>query len=207
MSDYVPLFVDISGLRTIVFGGGNVALRKCRYLKGADITVIARDVLPELEGIVSKTVRRDIPEDVSDMIGPYDFVMVATDNKELNSRIRDQVLSAGKYVNSAHGGGNVLIPSVLEREHYTVAVSSNGNVPAFPPYVVSALDTFLDSRYDRMIDLMIEMRAYAMRNIPEQKDRKDFLQSVINDMDIQSAVANDDVETAKKLALNKVNKT
>jgi len=200
---YAPLYIETSKLKIIVFGGGNVALRKCRYFEGSDITVMAKEILPELESIVSKTIVGAIPDDLKGLIEPYDLVMAATDSKELNCRIRDQALSMGVYVNSAHGGGNVLIPSVLEREGYSVAVSSKGKVPAFPPYVVEELDSFLDERFDRMFDLMAEMRGLAMKNIPTQPARKEFLQSVINDPEIRKAVAEDRMGDAREMALKK----
>lgn len=203
---YVPIFVEASKYRIIVFGGGNVALRKCRYFRGADITVMTREILPELRDIVSKVIIGDIPDDVKDIVDPYDLVIAATDDKELNARIRNDAAFMGISVNSAHGGGNVLIPSVLKRDKYTVAVSSQGRVPAFPPYLIEEIDSFLDSKYDRMLDLMIEMRAYALENISPQHKRREFLESVIYDTDIQAAVADDRMKEARKLALKKAKK-
>ncbi len=200
---YVPIFVEASKYKIIVFGGGNVALRKCRYFQGADITVMTREILPELRDIVTKVIIGDIPDDVKDIVDPYDLVIAATDDKELNAKIRNDAAFMGISVNSAHGGGNVLIPSVLKRDKYTVAVSSQGRVPAFPPYLIEEIDSFLDSKYDRMLDLMIEMRAYALENISPQHKRREFLESVIYDADIQAAVADDKMKEAKKLALKK----
>ena len=201
---YVPIFVEASKYKIIVFGGGNVALRKCRYFQGADITVMTREILPELRDIVTKVIIGDIPDDVKDIVDPYDLVIAATDDKELNARIRNDAAFMGISVNSAHGGGNVLIPSVLKREKYTVAVSSQGRVPAFPPYLIGEIDSFLDSKYDSMLDLMIEMRAYALENISPQHKRREFLESVIYDPDVQAAVADGRMKEAKKLALKKV---
>ena len=200
---YVPIFVEASKYKIMVFGGGNVALRKCRYFRGADITVMTREILPELKEIVSKVIIGEIPDDVKDLIDPFDLVIAATDNKELNAKIRNDAAFMGISVNSAHGGGNVLIPSVLKRDKYTVAVSSQGRVPAFPPYIIDVLDNYLDERYDRMLDLMIEMREYALDNISPQHKRREFLESVINDAEIQAAVADDRMKDAKKLALKK----
>ena len=200
---YVPIFVEASKYRIMVFGGGNVALRKCRYFQGADITVMTREILPELKEIVSKVIIGEIPDDVKDMIDPYDLVIAATDNKELNAKIRSDAVFMGISVNSAHGGGNVLIPSVLKRDKYTVAVSSQGRVPAFPPYIIDVLDGYLDERYDRMLDLMIEMREYALANISPQHKRREFMESVINDPEIRATVADGKMKEAKKLALKK----
>ena len=202
--EFIPIYMEASKLRIIVFGGGNVALRKCRYFQGAEITVMSREILPELKEIVSNVIIGDIPEDVRQTIDSYDMVIAATDDKELNCRIRDDALYMGINVNSAHGGGNILIPSVLKREGYSVAVSSGGRVPAFPPYMVNELERFLEPKYDRMLELMVDMRKYAMDNISPQHKRRQFLESVINDSDVQASVAAGHMKEARRLALQKV---
>ena len=201
--EFTPIYIETSKLKIIVFGGGNVALRKCRYFQGAEITVMTREILPELREIVSNVIIGDIPEDVRQTIDSYDMVIAATDDKELNCRIRDDALYMGINVNSAHGGGNILIPSVLKRGGYSVAVSSEGRVPAFPPYMISELDKFLEPKYDRMLDLLIEMRKYAMDNISPQHKRREFLEAIIADEDIRSLVAEGRMKEAKKMALKK----
>ena len=202
--EFTPIYIETSKLKIIVFGGGNVALRKCRYFQGAEITVMTREILPALKEIVSNVIIGDIPEDVRQTIDSYDMVIAATDDKELNCRIRDDALYMGINVNSAHGGGNILIPSVLKRGGYSVAVSSEGRVPAFPPYMISELDKFLEPKYDRMLDLLIEMRKYAMDNISPQHKRREFLEAIIADEDIRSLVAEGRMKEAKKMALKKV---
>ena len=200
---FIPIFVESSRLKIIVFGGGNVALRKCRYFSDGEITVITRDILPELEEIASKVVIGDIPDDVKQLIDPFDLVIAATNDKDLDNRIRDDALFMGINVNSAHGGGNFLIPSVLKRDGYYVAVSSEGKVPAFPPYIVEELDTFLGAKYDRMLDLMVDMRKYALKNISPQHRRREFLEDVIHDKEIQRLVDQGRMKEAKEAALKK----
>ena len=202
--EFIPIFMETSKLKVIVFGGGNVALRKCKYFEGAEITVMTREIIPELREIVSDVRISDIPEDVRQIIDSFDLVIAATDDKELNCRIRDDALYMGINVNSAHGGGNILIPSVLKREGFSVAVSSMGRVPAFPPYIVTELDRFLEPKYDRMLDFMVEMRKYAMDNISPQHKRREFLESVLYDTEIQELIAECRVKEARKLALKKV---
>ena len=79
-----------------------------------------------------------------------------------------------------------------------------GRVPAFPPYIVTELDRFLEPKYDRMLDFMIEMRKYAMDNISPQHKRREFLESIIYDTEIQNLIAECRVKEARKLALKKV---
>ena len=106
-------------------------------------------------------------------------------------------MSMGKMTNSAHGGGDVLIPSVLRRPGYTVTVSSEGRVPAFPPYVIRQLDAFLDPSYDGMVDLLVHLRSIIRDRIPTQPGRAEYLARVLDDEDIWHMLRSGDSEGAR----------
>ncbi|MFA5452447.1 MAG: bifunctional precorrin-2 dehydrogenase/sirohydrochlorin ferrochelatase [Candidatus Methanomethylophilaceae archaeon] len=197
----VPLFFYTEGLHIMVFGGGNVALRKCKYFEGAHITIISETVSPEIENIAETVIKTRIPEDIESFIDTAEIVIAATDDRELNDRVRDAALYMGIYVNSAHGGGNILIPSILRRDKYVVAVSSEGRVPAFPPYMTKELDGFLSEKYDRMLDLLIELRKISKERIPTQHERRNFLCTVLCDKEISDMVSDGKMNDAKSRAL------
>ncbi|MCQ2055882.1 MAG: bifunctional precorrin-2 dehydrogenase/sirohydrochlorin ferrochelatase [archaeon] len=204
MSDqFIPVFINASNLKIIVFGGGSVALRKCKYFRNSKITIVSKSILPELRRLASEVIIREIPKDVKTMMKAYDMVIAATDSEVINNSIRDDAFSMGIYVNSAHGGGTVLIPSVLKRECYTVAVSSEGRVPGFPPYVVKRLDSFLGEEYDYMLSLMVEIRGRAKKVIKSQRERSEFLRLIMYDEEVQSLIENRCVEKARAVALKK----
>ena len=186
LTDLVPLFVSVGDMHVTVFGGGPVALRKCKHFKGADITVVALEVIPEIRAIASEIIVSRA-EDAMHLISRNDIVVAATNDKELNDKIKDAALLKGKHVNSAHGGGDILIPSVLERKGYAVAVSSLGAVPAFPPYVVEELDRFLDEKFDLMFDVISKIRDEC-RNMWTQPLRSKFLRNVLHDPSVLAYV-------------------
>jgi len=185
----IPLLVSPNGLRILVFGGGAVALRKCRYFEGSDITVVAESFLPEMKDAAGTLIKESIPGDPGPMMAPYDIAVAATDNKEINDRICGCARALGKPVNSAHGGGTLLIPSVLRRRDYVVAVSTEGKVPAFPPFLVGELDRMLGPGYDRIMDLLKELRRISKEQIPRQEDRQAFLERVLTDGNILNAAS------------------
>ena len=200
MSEYVPLFVDMSGRRVTVFGGGQVALRKCNHFRDSNITVIAEKILPEFDGIVKKTVICKINEvEISSFLHDSDVVIAATDDKELNDAIAKRSKDLGVPVNSAHGGGDILIPSVLEKKGYIVAVSSKGKVPAFPPYVVEELDKLLDEKFDTMLDMMITLRS-KYSNMWDQRRRSQFYYTVLRDDEVIGHIRNGDIGAALERA-------
>ena len=176
-----PIYLSPGNRRIVVFGGGKVALRKCQHFEGFHITVIAPQILPELKELADESVEAEV---TGETCGRYmdgaDIVIAATSIHELNNAIRDVSLSKGIMTNSAHGGGDVLIPSMLKRRTYSVTVSSEGRVPAFPPYVVRLLDEFLDPSLDSMMDLLVRVRPVVKERIATQPERAKFLAEVLD---------------------------
>lgn len=187
-----------------VFGGGRVALRKCRHFEGFRIRVVSEDVLPELRDLASEVVIASIGEgNVRRYVEGSDIVVAATSDHALNDMIRDTAMSMGVMTNSAHGGGDVLIPSTLRRDGWTVCVSSEGRVPAFPPYVIERIDEMLDPSYDRMLALLVELRGDIRDRIQTQPARAEFLAGVLADDGIWDLLREGRPEEARGLALSR----
>ncbi|MDY0293492.1 MAG: bifunctional precorrin-2 dehydrogenase/sirohydrochlorin ferrochelatase [Candidatus Methanomethylophilaceae archaeon] len=199
-----PVFLSTGERLIVVFGGGRVALRKCLHFKGFRIKAVAADILPEIEDLASETVRERVDTTrIGEHISGAFLVIAATDSRELNDAVRDLCLSEGVPVNSAHGGGDILIPSVLRRGKYAVAVSTEGRAPAFPPYVIRAIDGMLDGGYDLMLDLIMDIRPAVMEGIPSQPDRAAFLASVLDDPEVWGLLREGHPDAARDAALRK----
>ena len=199
-----PIVLSPGNRLVTVFGGGNVALRKCRHFEGFRIRVVADRILPELRDLADEVV--DSAVDAS-TAGEYmdgsDIVVAATSDHALNDSIRDLSMSKGIMTNSAHGGGDVLIPSTLKREGYTVTVSSEGRVPAFPPYVIQRIDELLDPSYDRMLELLMMLRREIRTRIPTQPERARFLADILADGEVWDLLRKDDVQSAFDLSMER----
>ncbi len=179
----VPVFLEPTKKRKIVvFGGGMVAYRKCKQFEGFRITVVAERTVQGMDEVCDEIIsERFKPSDVPAYLEEAFMAVAATDSAELNAAIRDSAESRGILVNSAHGGGDVLLPSSVRKEGYTVAVSSEGSVPAFPPYVAKMIDGFLGREYDMMLSLLTDLRKDLKDRISLQTDRAAFLAEVLDD--------------------------
>lgn len=199
-----PILLSPRNRLVTVFGGGRVALRKCRHFDGFRIRVVSEDVMPELRELAEETVIDTIDRDnVLRYIDGSDIVVAATSDHGLNDMIRDTSMSRGIMTNSAHGGGDVLIPSTLHRDGWTVCVSSEGRVPAFPPYVIERIDEMLDPSYDSMLALMVELRKDIRERIPTQLKRAEFLADVLADDEIWSLLREGRDQEARAMALKR----
>lgn len=199
-----PIVLSPGNRLVIVFGGGNVALRKCRHFEGFRIRVIADHILPELRELADEVVETSVdPSTAEGYMEGSDIVVAATSDHALNDSIRDISMSRGIMTNSAHGGGDVLIPSTLKRDGYTITVSSEGRVPAFPPYVIQRIDEFLDPSYDRMLELLMMLRAEIRTKVPTQPERARFLADVLADGDVWDLLGDGDVGSAFELSMER----
>ena len=198
-----PIYLSPGNRTVVIFGGGKVALRKCLHFKGFHTKVIASEVLPELRDVADEVIEKEIdPETAAPLMEGADIVVAATSDHGLNNAIRDISLSKGIMTNSAHGGGDVLIPSVLKRSGYSVAVSSEGRVPAFPPYVIKALDGFLDQSYDSMLDLLVKVRPIVKEKIATQPERAAFLAGVLDSAEVWALLKEGKEEEAFRMVIS-----
>ena len=199
----VPVFLEPTKDRKIaVFGGGMVAYRKCKQFEGFHITVIADRTVPDMENVCDDIILAHFdPSNLDKYLKGVFIAVAATDSKTLNAAITETAKKHGCLVNSAHGGGDILLPSSVRKENYTVAVSSEGSVPAFPPYVARMIDGFLGPEYDLMMELLKTLRQDLPQRVSQQPRRAEFLAEVLENKEIWDALK--DGNTDKALGLSR----
>ena len=136
-----PLFMDVSGRRCVVIGGGGVASRKARGLlaSGARVVVVSPDVSPEIEAMDVTVERR--PYAPGDLAGAA-LAFAATDRREVNAAVAREATENGIPVNVADrpDEGDFALPSVLRRGGLQVAVSTGGASPTLARKIRDALE-------------------------------------------------------------------
>jgi uroporphyrin-III C-methyltransferase / precorrin-2 dehydrogenase / sirohydrochlorin ferrochelatase len=127
MSGY-PLELELAGRRVVVVGGGAVALRRTRALveAGADVTVVAPDVAPELAALPVTVCRRRYR--AGDLTGAW-LVHAATSDPEVNALVareaeRERIWCV-RADNAAASAART--PAVARHGNITIAVTSGGD--------------------------------------------------------------------------------
>ncbi|HEV3476216.1 MAG TPA: bifunctional precorrin-2 dehydrogenase/sirohydrochlorin ferrochelatase [Rubrobacteraceae bacterium] len=125
-----PIFLDLSGRRCVVVGGGGVADRKARKLlqARAEVVVISPEVGAELESVAVEIHRREYRE--GDLEGAY-LAFAATNVRKVNAAVAREAKERGILVNVADSPseGDFALPSTLRRGRLQVAVSTGGASP------------------------------------------------------------------------------
>lgn len=190
----IPLFIDCTGRRIVIFGGGKVAARKAAYFSGnAEVIVVSKSFSPELDCLTLS--RKDIDlvtatgRNLAELLTGAFLVIAATPDSVVNDRIGRLCRATGILFNNAHGeSGDVILPAVSHGDNYTIAVSTGGNSPAVSRYLREKIEEELP-KLDDMIMLQVRLREVLMATEPDQKKRSDILNKVLHDPGVWAALA------------------
>ena len=182
-----PLFLDLTGKRCLVVGGGKVAERKCSTLlkAGAEVTVVSPELTRRIERYKESGAVRHVPRGYrkSDVRSAF-LVIAATDSEKTNRRVSRDAAAAGKLVNVVDSPSlcNFIVPSVVKRGLLTIAISIAGASPAAAKAIRKDLEKRYGPEFAGRLDEMKRMRSKAMREIGDKKKRERFLKGLVRDL-------------------------
>jgi len=195
----IPLFVDCSQRRIVIFGGGDVAARKAAYFAGvAEVTVISRSFQQKiLEIPVTRRecdVSRETDASLDALLDGAFLVIGALSDPAQNNRIGQLCRKRDILFNNADGEpGDVILPSVTRGAGYTLAISTSGSSPAISRFIREHLEKTFPA-LDSMIALQQRLRAELKRAEPDQEKRNAILREVLNDASVWTAISADTSE-------------
>ncbi len=165
---YYPVFLNISGKRCVVVGGGQVALRKVRTLleHGASVEAISPELCPELIELAKsgqiRTFRRHYQEgDLQDAI----IAIAATDDNNTNLEVVKEARRKAVLVNVVDDAecSDFIVPSYMRRGDVTIAISTAGRSPALARKIRTRLEKDFGDEYASLALLLDEVRAEVKR--------------------------------------------
>jgi len=160
---YYPVFLEMTGRRSVVVGGGPVAERKVEGLLavGASVTVISPALTPRLEarakeGRIRHVGRRYGPGDLAGS----ELAFVATDDPEVNAVVAKEGRERSVWVNAADdpAHSDFILPSVLRRGELVVAVATGGTSPALSRAIREELEAYFSEDYAALSEVVAEVR-------------------------------------------------
>jgi precorrin-2 dehydrogenase/sirohydrochlorin ferrochelatase len=166
-----PIFLETKNRPVLVIGGGHVGAEKVRGLLNgeADITVVSPQLNDELQEHKNagriKHIEREYRESDLDA-GPWDFIMVATDDGAVNAEVSAAGRKRRLLVNAADDPKNCdfILPAVVRKGKITLAASTSGASPALARRLREELDAYLTDDMPALADLLAEVRAEIRAN-------------------------------------------
>ncbi|HKY07486.1 MAG TPA: bifunctional precorrin-2 dehydrogenase/sirohydrochlorin ferrochelatase [Candidatus Binatia bacterium] len=165
---YFPIFLEMSGRRALVIGGGPVAERKIASLleAGAEVTVISPRVTERIarwseQGTIQLIARHYQTGDLTN----YTIAFVAAGDDQVAAAVQSEGRERGVWVNAADDPAHCdfILPSVLRRGELTIAVSSGGGSPALARTIREELEIHLSQEYEQLARLAAEARIELRR--------------------------------------------
>ena len=145
MASYYPVFLDLSGRRCVIIGGGLIAEGKVRNLLDhtGSITLVSPTATPQLaewaqQGKIVWRPRKYQPGDLVDAF----LAIAATDDTEVNRTIAAEAEAQKVLLNVVDYTPLCVFiaPSVVKRGNVTVAISTGGASPALARKLRETLD-------------------------------------------------------------------
>jgi uroporphyrin-III C-methyltransferase/precorrin-2 dehydrogenase/sirohydrochlorin ferrochelatase len=183
--NYFPVFFDLTALKVLVVGGGEVALRKVALLErsGALITLVAPEVLPELEeraaaGKINLAVREFVPDDLDGAR----LVIVATSRRAVNRWIASlsEARSIPVNVVDDREASRFIVPAIIDRDPVLVAISTGGASPVLARRLRERLEALIPKKIGELALWLRALRHAARRRLRDTDERRRFFENIVD---------------------------
>lgn len=176
---YLPIFLDVTGRRCVVVGGGEVAERKVEALleAGAAVTVVSPTVTPLLATMASlaRIVHLAREYQAGDMRGCA-LVYAATDRPELHRALAREAHDLGVPLNVADVPElcSFIAPAVMRQGALQIAISTGGASPAFAARLRGELEVEFGVEYGFALEILRAARKHfrAIAIEPAERSRR-----------------------------------
>lgn len=175
-----PAFLDLAAKKVVVVGGGMVAAAKVEGLLrvGANVTVVAPQIRPEVEQLGVALVRRGF--EPSDLDGAWWVVAAAP--PEINRQVRAAGDVRRVFVNAVDDPqqASAYLGGVVRKAGVTIAISTDGRAPALAGLLREAIEAWLPADLERWMDEADRARTAWRRDQVPMHERRPRLLDVLN---------------------------
>src|SRR5262245_11912153 len=159
-----PVFLDLTGRRALIVGGGEIAASRVNGLleAGARVRVVSPDVAAEIRRLAEGGVITHEPRAFRDAdVGGCAIVIAATDDRGVNASVARAARAHGVLVNvvDTPDDCDFYTPAVVRRGSLQIAISTDGKSPVLARHLREALEHQFGPEWERFVELLGEIRA------------------------------------------------
>ena len=163
MPRYYPIFLDVSGLLCVVIGGGIVAERKILGLLDAEARLLV--VSPDATQTIRELSALGKIEYMSCAYRPShldgaELVFAATNVRAVNAQVAADAAALGLRITVADApdDGTFIVPSVVRRGDFCLAISTGGGNPMLSGRIADELEARFPPEYADYVELLSAVR-------------------------------------------------
>jgi precorrin-2 dehydrogenase/sirohydrochlorin ferrochelatase len=201
-----PVFMDLSGKKCVVIGGGKVASRKIATLIDfhAEIVVVSPALSGELQKLVQRGAITHIAQKYleTDLAGAL-LVVAATDDRTVNEQVYHDAVKSGALVNTADNPEHCtfIFPAVIKKGDLVIGISTSGKYPALSKRIRKEIGNLLTQSMDTdLIGILAKCRERALAEIKNEADRPKILARLLDEV-VFGDETNDNQSIDTKIAM------
>lgn len=199
---YYPAFIDITGKKCLVIGGGKVAERKVVMLLqfGARVVVVSPAMSKQLmklgeEGKIEPFRRTYAEKDLSGTV----LVFACTNKNVVNGKIRKDAMQKNIPVNVADNPVicDFIVPSIVKKGDLTIAISTSGRLPLLSKKLRQKIEEIVTDDYLTYLTTIGKFRKQLIRTVKDKQKRATIMKE-IEKMDMKKITPAKLASTMKK---------
>lgn len=199
----LPIFMNLIGRRSVVIGGGDIALRKITMLLKAQASVdcYALEFCDELQALADAGKIQTTVEPFHEIqLDGAVLVIAATDDEAVN----EQVSISAKFKNipvnvvDAPKLCTFTMASIVDRSPIVIAISSEGNAPVLARYIRAKIETMLPGGYGRIANIAGEFRDKVKAKFTTTQARRIFWEDMLQGPMVERVLSGQE-ESAREL--------
>ena len=182
--NYYPAFLNLKDQKVVLFGGGQVALRKAKTLveAGADLVVVSRDFSGEFLKFAKRhRLRLRYGSEIQNVLRGSFLVIAATSDEAFNGTVSQKCKQKGIFVNvvddPAHS--SFIVPSVLKRGRLQIAISTGGASPLLAKTLRQKLEAQFGTEYGELLRRLERDRKETKKTIYLEKSRRNHFKKIV----------------------------
>ena len=177
---YYMACLDLTRRAVLVVGGGRVALEKVEGLldSGAAVTVVAPQIVPELELLPVDLVRRAYRTD--DLDGRF-LVVAATSTPSVNRRVYRDAEERALLCNVVDVPElcSFILPAVHREDPIAIAISTGGASPALAQRLRDEIARIVRPEHAAIARRLRAQRPWAKSHLPTYEARRDYFAALV----------------------------
>ncbi len=204
MYNLYPVFVDISGRRVVIAGGGKVALRKAKTLLDANakITLISPEITPELRKLLSngQIEWKDRQYQNGDLKDAW-LVIAACNNTRINQLIFEEATQRHIFCNVVDKPElcSFQVPALIQKQKLQIAISTAGQGPILAKKLRNRLETIVSDTYGEFLEKLAAIRSKLKEKYPHNQTKRAELLNLLIDEQILDLLEKQQTEKMETL--------
>ncbi|OFW80771.1 MAG: uroporphyrinogen-III C-methyltransferase [Alphaproteobacteria bacterium RIFCSPLOWO2_01_FULL_40_26] len=178
---YFPLFLDSSGRKFLIIGGGKIAQAKLETISefSKNITIVAEEISPQIAQKNFRIVIRDSYN--KKYLGDADIVIAATNNKDINRQIAKDAKAQNKLVNVVDDAKNsdFIFGANIKRGEIILSVATSGISPVLARLLKQKLQNFLPQNFALLSEFLERNKNSVKEKLKNIQARRLFWQEVL----------------------------